>query len=402
VLVGAVTDATGSFTLEGNVPVGKDFVLVIKAGKFRRAATYQLPPSAACQTTDLPTAFPDKPTRLPRAMSDGLAVNIPRIAVTTGEIDAMECVFEKMGISDAEFSDPGSDGSAANRVHLYRGGGTHPAGAVIDGSTPADSALYGDLSRIEQYDMVVSDCEGLDWDGAASFAERNANGAKVREYVNRGGRLFASHLSFSWLLDNGTTAYSDSDPIATGLGQAATWSTSIDTSGTGTGKIAIQRPAASPRIDGFAAWMANENVASAPDYTFTITQPRSQTTGLGSATEEFVYLTDGNQRTQQFSFNTPYGAPEAAACGRVAYSGFHVSAGSGNAPFASAVFPNHCSGDLTPQEKILLYMLFDLGACVGTPPPPPPCVPLECDNKCGFSPDGCGNVLDCGPCKGPA
>jgi hypothetical protein len=47
-------------------------------------------------------------------------------------------------------------------------------------------------------------------------------------------------------------------------------------------------------------------------------------------------------------------------------------------------------------------MLFDLGACVGAPPVPPPCVPLECSSsRCGFTPDGCGNVLDCGPCRPP-
>ena len=154
--------------------------------------------------------------------------------------------------------------------------------------------------------------------------------------------------------------------------------------------------------------MSNERI-SAPDYTFTVTQPRDQVISLTpagaglSASEEFVYRVGGSDPTQQFSFNAPYGAPEGAACGRVAYSGFHVSGGSGGSPFASATFPDHCSGDLTAQEKVLLYMLFDLGACVGAPPVPPPCVPIECGiTSCGFTPDGCGDVLDCGPCRPPA
>ena len=110
---------------------------------------------------------------------------------------------------------------------------------------------------------------------------------------------------------------------------------------------------------------------------------------------------------QQFSFNTPYGAPEGATCGRVAHSGFHVATtGGDNNPFQTVTFPSHCGGDLTSQEKVLLYMLFDLGACVGEEPLPPPCIPITCEGvsgrRCGFTPDGCGQVLDCGPCRPPA
>jgi hypothetical protein len=404
VLVGGVTDANGNYTLEGNIPVDRDFILVVKAGKFRRAVTQRLAAGAACTTTSLPSALPANPTRLPRSTSDGLAVNLPHVAVTTGRIDAMECVLSKMGISNGEFSNPGNDGSASPRIHLYRGGpntGSPPgAGARINDSTPHDSALYTDATRLQSYDMVVADCEGGDWD--QSLAERNASGARVMEYVNRGGRLFASHRSFSWLHQNGTAEYTEANPFATGLGPAATWSTSVDFStNTGTGRVALGRPLASPRIDNFAAWMANELIAPAPNYTFNINEPRSQATGMGAATEEFVHIQAG--RSQQFSFNTPYASPPAAACGRVAYSGFHVSVGGGTNPFVSSVFPAHCAGALTSQEKVLLYMLFDLGACVGAPPVPPPCEPLVCDAaRCGYAPDGCGGVLDCGPCRPPA
>jgi hypothetical protein len=417
VLLGTVTDASGHFVLEGNVPVGQEFLLVVKAGKFRRATTYTLPANAACTTTDMPTALPDNPTRLPRNMDDGIKVNLPRIAVSTGQIDAMECVFEKMGIDHAEFSNPGADGTATPRIHLYRGGpnsGSPPgAGARIDNDTPHASVLYNDLARIESYDMIVSDCEGQTWD--LSFSERGSGadgtgGGNVREYVNRGGRMFASHLSFSWLYQNGATLYSEDDPIATGLGNAGrTWDLDYtdaeNTQNSGTGVISVDttaRPSASPRIQLFADWMESEGVTGPPDFDFDITDPRSMSMTLASLDEEFVYRSDGNLRVQQFSFNTPYGAPQEASCGRVAYSGFHVAATSGGlTPFASSTFPAHCTGDLTAQEKVLLYMLFDLGACVGAEPPVvPECDPLSCGtNDCGFIPDGCGNVLDCGPCR---
>ena len=411
VLAGAVTDATGHWEIEGNIPVGTEFLLVVKAGKFRRAVTLTVPDDGACATNSLPTTLPDSPTRLPRDMSDGLAVNIPHIAITTGSIDAIECVFSKMGLADAEFGNPGTDGSAAERIHLYRGGGDgdgDPGGAVIDTDTPQDSEFYSDSARMLGYDIVVADCEGGDWD--SDFSQRDDWGANVLDYLNRGGRVFASHLSFSWLHENGDQAYSEADALTTGLAAAATWETDavgINPSiNDGTGFISVGETAASPRIDNFAEWMVSEGVTTAPDYQFDITDPRSQANSLGPSTEQFVHC-DGQDceneyaRVQQFSFNTPYGAPDEAVCGRLAYSGFHVNTNASG----DAVFPEHCGGDLTDQEKVLLYMLFDLGACVGVDPPgPPPCVPVSCEDagaSCGFTNDGCGNVLDCGACEPP-
>jgi len=432
VLTSAVTDSSGNFTLSGNIPVNQDFLLVTKAGKFRRAEIYRLPASAACVQTNLPTTLPGNPARLPRTMSDGIAVNIPSMAISTGQIDAMECVFEKMGIASSQFSRPQLTG----RIKLFRANGAWPdqqsancsACGTGNGTTDtncrttncggstttaqnnflsavSDASLPASVLSLSSYDMVVFDCEGLGWD--STFAQRDANGGKVREYVNRGGRMFASHLSGSWLNGNGATTYTPGTALSTGLGMAAGWNTSIytDTSGTGVVSVVGGRTLASPRIQSFADWMVHEGVTTSPAYTFNITDPRSLATSLGASTEEFVYRSDGNQRVQQFSFNTPYAAPATAACGRVAYSGFHVAAtGGGSSPFVNSVFPNHCTGNLTNQEKILLFMLFDLGACVGDEPEAPSCDPIEaCPSNvtCGTIADGCGGLLQCGTCTAP-
>lgn len=419
VLVSAMTDAAGNFQLEGNIPVGQQFVLVVKAGKFRRAVQTALPMSAACQTTTIPAALPANLTRIPRNMSDGLAVNIPKVAVSTGSIDAMECVFQKMGIANGEFTRP----SGAGRIHLYRANGAWPdtassaCNACGTSNNTADTncrttncgggansfrtntlnsisdlRLYEPNGIIPSYDMAVFDCEGSGWDSGGT--EGSTYGAQIRNYVNRGGRFFGSHLSFTWLNNNGTQAYSAANALTTGLGPAATWNTTADSSNNGTGAVSLGRPLASPRIQNFADWMTGHGIVAAPAYTFAIVEPRSQNTGLGTSSEEFVHRTDGNQRTQQFSFNTPYAAPLSATCGRVAYSGFHVSIGS----TGSAIFPNHCTGDLTSQEKVLLYMLFDLGACVGEDPDPPGCTPQACPAApaCGTRPNGCGGTQQCG------
>ena len=429
VLVSAMTDASGNFRLEGNVPVGAEFVLVVKVGKFRRAVQYTVPANADCATTTLPlTMAAGNPTRLPRDMSDGLQVNIPRIAVSTGSIDAMECVFNKMGIANSMFTRPQN---ASGRVHLYRangayadstvdnclacgtGGGTTDTncraancggGALSFRTAFTDLNLFESGGRIHEYDMVVFDCEAGGWDSGGS--ERTAHGARIREYVNRGGRMFASHLGFSWLNSNGTNVFDPMNPTTsgpvTGFNAAATWSTSIDSStNSGTGRISRPpRPRASSRYQNFTDWMVAHGITTAmANYDFTIAEPRSQATGLGTSSEEFVWRTDGTQRTQQFSFNAPYGSTAAQACGRVAYSGFHVSIGN----TGSSVFPNHCSGNLTSQEKVLLYMLFDLGGCVGEDPDPPGCTEQACPaGRCGTQPNGCGGTQQCGCAQGQA
>jgi hypothetical protein len=405
VLASAATDALGNFKLEGDVPVGTEFLLVTKVGKFRRAVPVTLPETAACGET----AIDSMDTRLPRTMDDGVRVNIPRIAVSTGDVDAMECVLEKMGIADSEF-DVGADTTSPARVHLY---GTD--GAEMPAGNPTEEALQGDAARLDGYDMVVFDCQG----GGYLDPPMAADLDNVRDYVNRGGRMFASHLSFQWICSNGTTPYSAADPLATGLAPSADFPGCGQQQGggdnQGTGTISVGRPNANPgKIQDFADWLVNENAVTQNadgSYTFTITDPRelASATAAFPGSEEFVYreeMMDDQTRSsvQQYSFNTPFGAPEEAACGRVAYSGFHVAASAGggnNRPFANAVFPEHCDGDLTAQEKVLLYMLFDLGACVGSPPTPPPCDPIGCgdlDAECGFIGDGCGQTVDCGPC----
>jgi len=380
VLTLTVTDATGAFTLDHDLPVGEELTLVVRAGGFRRAIGYTIPDAGACKTTALPTTLPGNPTRLPRSMSDGLAVSIPRIAVSTGEVDALECVLEKMGIAHDEFANPGDTGDAAAHIHLYRGGdAANPSGSRIDDATPHSAALFAEAARLAKYDAVLADCEGATYD--TTFAERDAFGENVTDYLNRGGRLFASHLSFTWLHGNGTEPYDSANASATGIADAASWNLTTDgMSQSGTGVVALGRPQASPRISGFTAWMANEMIAVPPDYSFEILEPRSQALTLGAATEELVYTTSvtrstggptpeavPDDRSQALAFDTPYAAPAAALCGRVEYSGFHVATAAGtSATFAEAVFPEHCSGDLTQQEKVILYMLFDLTACIGS------------------------------------
>ena len=131
----------------------------------------------------------------------------------------------------------------------------------------------------------------------------------------------------------------------------------------------------------------------------------------------------GKHLPLHFTYNTPVNlvqdlnaSPPVLQCGRVLFSDFHVQ----DADEKNKVFPLQCGhactldadcgtgskcadgfclDQMTPQEKLLEYMIFDLGSCV---PPPKTCEPAtKCPagENCGYAPDGCGGLISCGECK---
>jgi hypothetical protein len=411
-LVAAITGPDGSFTLN-NVPAGVSFPLVAKMGKWRRVT--MIPAIAGCSSAVLNA----NDARLPRHRNDAAAgltqfVNLPKIAMTTGEVDAIECVLRKIGVADSEFTAPAGNG----RIHLYQGvngkTGTNLSARGAGTSRNAQNQVVGTSvdtlfqnNALNAYDIGIFDCEGKE----NNSTYRGTGGAKhaaLHAFADAGGRVFASHFSYGYLQGNG-----DFDTTATwGGGQQ------VETNPT-TGIIDVSQP----KGQAFNAWLGATNSYS-PTYGngyIRITDPRSYVKSVNAAsTERFVYTQNSHivpgysgtgpqpngdinvaDAVEQYAFNTPVGAAPGAACGRVVYSAFHVSGQNDTGDFA---FPAHCNSNaLTAQERVLEYMIFDLSACVSSVPPTS-CAPKTCGElnaSCGFVSDTCGGLLNCGTCSAP-
>ncbi len=418
-IAAALTGPDGSFTLK-NIPAGTSFPLVVKMGKWRRVVT--IPAVSRCGSL----ALTSEQTRLPKHKTDADAanvqyVNIPRFAVVSGLVDAMECVVRKIGVADTEFTRP----SGTGRIHMYRapvnfnngnvsngGGGVMGCVKYKTGSTTQCASAYdadvvqdklADLftnNRLNQYDIAVFDCEGR-------ANDHDTYDTTLRSWADTGGRVFASHYSYKYLDDNGTFANS-----AAWGGTAPSGSSDTLT----TGIIDKSDPINNPKGVALNKWLGNVSAWS-PTYGdgyISITDPRYYVKSVNAGSERFIY-TDTAARVngaqicdangiEQYAFNTPFKAAANSICGRVLYSAFHVA---GTSAIADKVFPSYCStGALTAQEKVLMFMLFDLSACVsvGEPPTPPTCTKNTCAGlgaTCGSLSDGCGGLLECGTCVAP-
>ncbi len=324
-LVGTVTGVDGTFTLT-NVPVGTNLPLVIQAGRWRRQVV--VPGTAACANT----AFS---TRMPRNRGEG---DIPKIAVATGAADAVECVLRKVGVDDAEFTDPSQPG----RINLYAGS-AHPGGRNST-FTPSEDLLMGDASTLDSYDMLMLPCEG------SAFTRPAAELADLVQFANAGGRVYASHFSYSWMVQN--------PPFST----VVNWDPRQHNPANGTATVNTSFSEGQT----LAQWLQLEG-ASTTQGQVAISTLRHDFNGVVAPTQAWLTLNDtyDNNPVMQFVFDTPVGAT-ANQCGRVLFNEYHVE--NPLSPVTSEMFPQECSaGAMTPQEKLLEYSLFELTNNGGQP-----------------------------------
>ena len=348
-LVATLTDDSGHFKLD-NVPVDTNVPLVFQVGKWRRRIT--VPTVSACVDNPITDKNLTRLATKPNETSPD--DDIPTIALTTGVADQLECLPKMVGIDPAQFTAQGGGG----RVNLYTGF----LGSTLSGGTPNASALWSSTSTLEQYDIVMLSCEG----GTPDSHLETLSGTPLQsmyDYGNAGGRIFATHFHYYWI-ESGPAPWPTT----------ATFDHAGDPSPQTGFPVTIDQTF--PKGIAFAQWMLNVG-GSTTLGSFAIDQPRHDVDAINSnpptnpAAIRWVYAT-APAMTEYYSFNTPVGNTADKQCGKVVFSDLHV--GAGNMP--SGIFPINCTqgSTLTPQEKALEFLLFDLSSCIqnDTQPPPPP------------------------------
>ncbi|HEU4579712.1 MAG TPA: hypothetical protein VFS67_15745 [Polyangiaceae bacterium] len=358
-IAAAVSDAAGKFTLDlSHVPARKDVPLVIQAGSWRRQVT--IPSIGECGDSMLPAEL----TRLPRNRAEG---NLPHVAVMRGGSDALECLFTKIGVDPGEFT-PGDGGGS---IELYysdlenaedgTGQMRGPSGTL---ALPKVDSLFGDYERLRSYDMILLSCEGGDerYDPPDLTHRQN-----LQRYANEGGRLFGGHFH-NGIIDNRelpddapefpdvvkfSSGRKDIEPklftahVNTSFDKGnalADWLLEVGGSST-RGEISIndsERTVVGTLDPSAVSWINTETGSGVAS-------------GSSSSDDDDD---DDENAALYYGFPTPVGGP---ACGRMVFTDVHLASGSGDS--GKEVFPS-CSAELTPQQKALAFLIFDLANCV--------------------------------------
>jgi len=340
-IVTAITDTEGKFVLE-DVPVGDDIPLVIQIGKWRRELT--LPAVAEC--TDNPVTDVES-TSLPSNQSEG---HIPKMALTTGGADPLECLLRKIGIEDSEFTPETGTG----RVNLFYGtdGSQRYASSLNGGAQFTDAQqFWGATATLMSYDLVLLACEAGQHPGTKPAAALTA----MVDYTNAGGRVFASHWHNYWL-EAGPMPWPTTANFNHQEDLANPFTAIIDTT--------------FPKGQALSEWLVNVGASTTAGELSIKEAQHTVDTVNAPLSQQWVY-SNSPQSVQYFTFNTPPDAAEDQQCGRVVFSDIHVSSGDQ----VGQDFPSGCiTSDLSPQEKALLFMLFDLSSCI-QPDDDPPVIP---------------------------
>jgi hypothetical protein len=373
-VVQAATAVDGTFHIT-NAPVGA-LQVVAQVGKWRKVVNLT---TTACTDNKLTANM-----NLPGTVAAGSMDSMPDIAVSTGSADTLECLMKRIGIPDSEYV---AGTSNAGHVHVFSGGTNNPpvngAGSperhVMPGAPASDTGLWTSQQSLMAYDIVLLSCEGDE-----TFDAKPAN---LEAYLNAGGRAFGSHFHYAWFGGPINTMQGYNAPADWG-NNLATWTAGgggsggpiggiIDTTlnvggGTFAKGVALQQ------------WLMmlnalGQGVPPVPAGELSIYDPRFDALMTSTNTPSQPWITadqaagNATANTMYFSFDTPVNAPKPADggvpnyCGRAVFSGLHVGSnspdtcnhGTGQPP------PAGCgAADLSPQEKALEFMLFDLSACV--------------------------------------
>jgi hypothetical protein len=328
-----LSQADGTFELKG-VPAGANIPIVVQVGKWRRENA-RIATVTACGDD----AVDPELTRLPKNKSEGY---VPHIAISTG-LDAVECALQSMGVDTAEFTDSTQDG----RIHIYQGSTSYGATAPGTTTQPATS-LWDTQSTLNQYDLVIDACQG-----AAPTDKTQAAIDDINTFAAQGGRVMLEHYEdYVIWPTTGTSAWSN-----TGVQDSQALTTVAGTN--------VTIDLGFPKGIAFAQWAMKVGASTQLGLIATLTNSRDDVMSVNDPSKGWMsgpvaggVNPEGGVLNDTYEYSFYAGS---AACGKVAYSDFHVSAGT----VAVAAFPSECAGAMMDpvESELWEFFLLDTLSC---------------------------------------
>ena len=309
--------ADGTFKLP--VYTAGDQYLVVQKGHFRRAR----PLKVAAGDASIPGVL----TTLPGAPDPAKGDEIPRIGVTFGGFDKIELSLMKLGIKsfDRYGKDPFFD----------------PKGLPPSVGQPND--LLNAPEKLAQYHIVLLPCAlgGLSC-GAPSAPQKD----NLRNFVSAGGKLYVTDYSYEYVNQTWPGFITWKDKTGNDMNANSAYGAACQ-------DAAYTKPGTADD-PGLASWLGaiGEKSFDLKDSWTIISKvnpmPGKDPDGKPVTVTPKVWMTSNGTGPSTVSFDNQ--------CGRVLFSTYHAEGGEADA--------------LLAQEKALLFILLEVGVCVGQQPPP--------------------------------
>lgn len=314
----------GYFRLE-NLGLG-DWSLVVQKGQFRRVRQFSI--SRHLEEVSVPTDY----TTLPNANDPTGGDTIPRIAVALGAYDHMEDILAKVRLADL---DPSNRAVLSTAVFDYYSNGS---GYGI----PGFDELLTDPALMAQYQIIFVPCSDSTSDSLLSDATIREN---IRTWVANGGKWYVADWSYEWVTfmfpgainmrgDGGSPGDADVTPDYDGPGRVVDTDMAAWLSAMGNDPTSMTFEEIYDNICSLGTIHATDEEGTPVDVTPKIwAEGRQLANACGSG--DYPY-----------TVTFPFG------CGRVLYTSYHT---------VGAMGETHA--DLMPQERILLYLIMEIGVC---------------------------------------
>lgn len=314
----------GSFTLKAQIPANAKLTAV--KGTFKIETPLAAPQDGVISQGNV--AF---------VINNAGGSTAPKIAVVTGSFDSIEDILAKLGFGELQ---SGKLKLGTEKFKLYQGGGSLGAGYETSDKLFVDADGDG-KPDIFKYTIVFWNC-GTD----ESVPLTAANKEILRQYVQGGGKLYASDLAYD-IVEQVFPAYIDfygSDAVA------ATAAENLGEAEVGTSDITVNATV-DPALQ---AWLRSVTCAGGPCVQVdgsvkiegflsgwaVINSAHTGSTGVKTWASGAVNFATSTGVVKPLTMSFPVGS------GRVTYTSYHNEAQVG--------------AELEPQQRILQYLVFEL------------------------------------------